>query len=54
MHDLSKTAKIHIRYSGEQPLRMIKQQFGFQKGSLRCLAKNRCKINVLAVLANLF
>ncbi len=33
---------------------MIKQQFGFQKTRLRGLAKNRCKINVLAALTNLF
>jgi IS5 family transposase len=33
---------------------VIKQQFGFQKTRLRGLAKNRCKINVLAALSNLF
>jgi IS5 family transposase len=33
---------------------VIKQQFGFQKTRLRGLAKNRCKINVLAALTNLF
>jgi len=33
---------------------VIKQQFGFQKTRLRDLAKNRCKINVLAALTNLF
>jgi IS5 family transposase len=33
---------------------VIKQQFGFQKTRLRYLAKNRCKINELAALSNLF
>ena len=33
---------------------MIKQQFGFQKTRLRGMAKNRCKVNVLAALTNLF
>jgi len=33
---------------------VIKQQFGFQKTRLRGLTKNRCKINVLAALTNLF
>lgn len=30
------------------------KQLGFQKTKLRGLAKNRCKINVLAALSNLF
>ena len=33
---------------------MIKQQFGFQKTRLRGMVKNRCKVNVLAALTNLF
>jgi hypothetical protein len=33
---------------------VIKRQFGFQKTRLRGLAKNSCKINVLAALTNLF
>ena len=33
---------------------MTMQQFAFQKTWLRGLAKNRCKINVLAALTNLF
>jgi len=33
---------------------VIKHQFGFQKTRLRGLAKNRCKINMLAALTNLF
>jgi len=52
--DLVETAKAHIRSKGEHPFRVIKQQFGFQKTRLRGLAKNRCKINVLAALSNLF
>jgi IS5 family transposase len=33
---------------------VIKQQFGFHKTRLRGMAKNRCKVNVIAALANLF
>jgi IS5 family transposase len=33
---------------------VIKQQLGLQKSRLRGLAKNRCKINLLAALTNLF
>jgi IS5 family transposase len=33
---------------------VIKQQFGFQETKLRGIAKNRCKMNVLAALTNLF
>jgi IS5 family transposase len=54
LQDLIETAKAHIRSKGEHPFRVIKQQFGFQKTRLRGLAKNRCKINVLAALSNLF
>jgi len=32
----------------------VKQQFSFQKTRLRGMAKNRCKVHVLAALANLF
>jgi len=52
--DLIETAKAHIRAKVEHPFRVIKQQFGFQKTSLRGMAKNHCKINVLAVLTNLY
>ena len=31
-----------------------KQHFAFQKTRLRGLAKNRCNINVMAALSNLF
>jgi IS5 family transposase len=51
---LIETAKANIRSKGEHPFRLIKQQFGFQKTSLRGLAKNRSKIHVLAALSNLF
>jgi len=54
LQDLIETAKAHIRSKGEHPFRVIKQQLGFQKTRLRGLAKNRCKINVLAALSNLF
>jgi IS5 family transposase len=54
LEDLVETAKAHIRSKVEHPFRVIKQQFGFQKTRLRGLAKNRCKINVLAALTNLF
>jgi IS5 family transposase len=52
--DLIETAKAHIRAKGEHPFRVIKQQFGFQKTRLRGMAKNSCKVNVLAALTNLF
>jgi IS5 family transposase len=32
----------------------MQQQFGFQKTRLRGMLKNRCKVNVLPVLSNLF
>jgi IS5 family transposase len=54
LQDLIETAKAHIRSKGEHPFRVIKQQFGFKKTRLRGLAKNRCKIHVLAALSNLF
>ena len=39
---------------GEHPFRVIKQQFSFQKTRLRGMIKNRCKVNMLAALTNLF
>jgi transposase, IS5 family len=54
LDDLVETAKAHIRAKGEHPFRVIKQQFGFQKTRLRGMVKNRCKMNVLAALTNLF
>ena len=54
LQNLIETAKAHIRSKVEHPFRVIKQQFGFQKTRLCGLAKNRCKINVLAALTNLF
>ncbi len=52
--NLIEMAKAHIRAKGEHPFRVIKQQFGFQKTRLCGMAKNRCKVNVLAALTNLF
>jgi IS5 family transposase len=52
--DLIETAKAHFRAKVEHPFRVIKQQFGFQKTSLRGLAKNRCKVHVIAALTNLY
>jgi IS5 family transposase len=54
VQDLIETAKAHFRSKVEHPFRMIKHQFGFQKTRLRGLAKNCCKIHVLAALSNLF
>ena len=54
LENLVETAKAHIRAKVEHPFRVIKQQFGFQKTRLRGMAKNRCKIQVLAALTNLF
>jgi IS5 family transposase len=54
LQNLVEAAKAHIRAKVEHPLRVIKQQFGFQKTSLRGLAKIHCKIHVLAALNNLF
>ena len=54
LDDLFETAKAHVRAKVEHPFRVIKQQFGFQKTRLRGMIKNRCKVNVLAALSNLF
>ena len=54
LQDLIETAKAHIRSKGEHPFPVIKQRFGFQKSRLRGLTKNRCKVNVVAALVNLF
>jgi len=54
MDDLIETAKSHIRAKVEHPFRVIKRQFGFEKTRLRGMLKNRCKVNVLAALTNLF
>jgi IS5 family transposase len=52
--DLIETAKAHIRAKVEHPFRVMKRQFGFEKIRLRGMVKNRCKVNVVAALANLF
>ncbi len=54
LQDLIETAKSHVRAKVEHPFRVIKQQFGFQKTRLRGMAKNRCKVNVIAALTNLY
>ncbi len=54
LDDLVEAAKAHIRAKGEHPFRVIKRQFGFQKTCLRGMLKNRCKVNALAALPNLF
>ena len=54
LQDLVETAKAHIRAKVEHPFRVIKEQFGFRKTRLRGMAKNHCKVNVLAALTNLF
>jgi len=54
LDDLVEAAKAHIRAKGEHPFRVIKRQFGSQKTRLRGMLKNRCMVNVLAALANLF
>jgi IS5 family transposase len=54
LQDLIEAAKAHVRAKVEHLFRVIVQQFGFQQTQLRGLAKNRCKVNVLAALTNLF
>ena len=54
LQDLIEAAKAHVRAKVEHPFRVIKQQFGFQKTRLRGMTKNRCKVNVIAALTNLF
>ena len=54
LDDLIETAKAHFRAKVEHPFRVIKRQFSFQKTRLRGMLKNRCKVNVLAALSNLF
>ena len=51
--DLIETAKAHIRAKVEHPFRVMMRQFGFEKTRLRGMVKNRCKVNVVAALANL-
>jgi IS5 family transposase len=54
MLDLIGTGKAPIRAKVEHPFRVIKQQFDFQKTMLRGMAKNRCKVHVIATLTNLY
>ena len=52
--DWLERAKAHMRAKVEHLFRVIKQQCGFQKTRLRGLAKNHCKVTILAALTNLF
>ena len=52
--DLIETAKAHFRAKVEHPFSVIQRQFGFHKARLLGMHKNRCKVNVLAALSNLF
>jgi IS5 family transposase len=54
LQDLIEATKAHVRAKVEHPFRVIKQQFGFHKTRLRGMAKNRCKVNVISALTNLF
>ncbi len=54
LDDLVETATAHFGSEGEHPVRMIKQQFSFQKTRLHGIVRNRCKIYVIEVLTNLF
>lgn len=54
LQDLIKTAKVEFRSKREHPFRVVKKKLGFQKTRLRGLGTNRCKINLLAALPNLF
>jgi transposase, IS5 family len=54
LQDLIEAAKAHVRAKVEHPFRVIKEQFGFHKTRLRGMAKNCCKVNVIAALTNLF
>ncbi|MCP9855265.1 MULTISPECIES: transposase [unclassified Synechococcus] len=54
LQDLIEAAKAHIRAKVEHPIRVIKQQYCFQVTRLWGMAKNRCMVNVLAALTNLF
>jgi transposase, IS5 family len=54
LDDSIETVKAHIRARGDHPFRVMKKQFGFLKTRLPALLTNRCKMNVLAALSNLF
>jgi IS5 family transposase len=51
---LLEIAKAHIRSRVEHSFSVIKQRFGFQKARLRGLAKNCCKVNLVAAVLNQF
>jgi len=54
LDDLIETAKAHFHAKVEHPFRVIKRQFVFPKTRMRGMLKNRCKVDVLAALSNLF
>ena len=54
LKDLIEAAKAPVRAKVESPFRVIKQQFGFQKTRLRGMAKNRCKVHMIASLTHRF
>jgi len=62
LQDLIEAAKTHVRAKVEQPFRVIfakpaggrSSSLAFRKIRLGGLAKNRCKVNVLTALTNLF
>ena len=54
MEDWVETAKAHVSAKVEHPFRVMKQPWGFQKTWLRGIAKNHCKVLVMAGLTNLY
>jgi IS5 family transposase len=54
VNDLIESAKAHFRAKVEDPFRVIKRQFAFQKTRQRGMLKNGCKVKVLAVLSNFY
>jgi hypothetical protein len=54
LRHLIETTTAHICQKDGQPIRMMKQCFGFQSSRLRGLTRKRGKVNVLATLNNLF
>lgn len=48
MKDLIETVNTYISAKAQYPIRLIKQDLGFQKMRLRDTLRNRCKVNALA------
>ena len=53
MQNLIEMIRAHIRWKGEHPFRVIKQEFGFQKTRLQCLTDDGIKIHMMIVMSNL-